>query len=151
MKSAWKLYWKWHWKKKNKISRALFGKDAVIKFSNLAILIFLRRSSFVAWVLEGVVGGGGIVELLIRTGIRRIRLNRLNKESPWSKLVPWKALICLKQRKERTELKTEEWYSADIVRTYIPGDICPHNVRTTSRGIYVFREMLCGHADIVQT
>ena len=28
------------------------------------------------------------------------------------------------------ELKTEEGYSADIVRTYIPGDICPHNVGT---------------------
>ena len=28
------------------------------------------------------------------------------------------------------ELKTEEGYSADIVRTYIPGDICPHNVCT---------------------
>ena len=30
------------------------------------------------------------------------------------------------------ELKTEEGYSADIVRTYIPGDICPHNVGTMS-------------------
>ena len=30
------------------------------------------------------------------------------------------------------ELKTEEGYSADIVRTYIPGDICPHNIRTMS-------------------
>ena len=30
------------------------------------------------------------------------------------------------------ELKTEKGYSADIVRTYIPGDICPHNVRTIS-------------------
>ena len=28
------------------------------------------------------------------------------------------------------ELKTEEGYSADIVWTYIPGDICPHNVGT---------------------
>ena len=31
-----------------------------------------------------------------------------------------------------SELKTEEGYSADIVRTYIPGDICPNYVRTTS-------------------
>ena len=31
-----------------------------------------------------------------------------------------------------SELKTEEGYSADIVRTYIPGDICPYNVRTIS-------------------
>ena len=30
------------------------------------------------------------------------------------------------------ELKTEEGCSADIVRTYIPGDICPHNVGTMS-------------------
>ena len=30
------------------------------------------------------------------------------------------------------ELKTEEGYSADIVRTYFPGDICPHNVGTIS-------------------
>ena len=30
------------------------------------------------------------------------------------------------------ELKTEEGYSADIVLTYIPGDICPHNVGTMS-------------------
>ena len=33
---------------------------------------------------------------------------------------------------EKSELKPEEGYSADIVRTYIPGDICPHNVRTIS-------------------
>ena len=43
------------------------------------------------------------------------------------------------------------------MRTYIPGDICPHNVRTMSaqhlpRETYIFREMLCGHiADIVRT
>ena len=30
------------------------------------------------------------------------------------------------------ELKTEEGHSADIVRTYISRDICPHNVRTIS-------------------
>ena len=30
------------------------------------------------------------------------------------------------------QLKTKGGYSADIVRTYIPGDICPHNVRTMS-------------------
>ena len=53
-----------------------------------------------------------------------------------------------------SELKTKEGYSADIVRTYIPGDICPHNVGTMSaqhlpRETYIFREMLCGHcADI---
>ena len=53
------------------------------------------------------------------------------------------------------ELKTEEGYSADIVRTYIPGDICPHNVGTMSaqhltKDICLTREMLCGHsADIV--
>ena len=35
---------------------------------------------------------------------------------------------------EYTELKTEEGYSADIVRTYIPGDIFPHNLGT-----------MCGH------
>ena len=51
---------------------------------------------------------------------------------------------------ELPELKTEEGYSADIVRTYIPGDICPHNVRTMSaqhlpRETYILREMLCGH------
>ena len=33
---------------------------------------------------------------------------------------------------QNPELKTEEGYSADIVRTYIPGDICPHNVGTMS-------------------
>ena len=43
------------------------------------------------------------------------------------------------------ELKTEEGYSVDIVRTYIPGDICPHNVRTMSaqhlpRETYIFRK-----------
>ena len=48
------------------------------------------------------------------------------------------------------ELKTEEGYSVDIVRTYIPGDLCPHNVRTVSaqhlpRETYILREMLCGH------
>ena len=31
-----------------------------------------------------------------------------------------------------TELKTEEGYSVDIVWTYGPGDICPHNVGTMS-------------------
>ena len=68
------------------------------------------------------------------------------------------------------ELKTEEGYSADIVRTYIHRDICmsaqcpyyvhtmsaqcPHNVRTMSaqhlpRETYILREMLCRHcADI---
>ena len=30
----------------------------------------------------------------------------------------------------KPELKTEEGYNADIVRTYISRDICPHNVRT---------------------
>ena len=30
------------------------------------------------------------------------------------------------------KLKTEEGYSADIVRTYIPLDICSHYVRTMS-------------------
>ena len=30
------------------------------------------------------------------------------------------------------ELKTEVGYSANIVRTYIPGDICPHNIGTMS-------------------
>ena len=55
------------------------------------------------------------------------------------------------------ELKSEEGYSADIVRTYIPGDICPHNVGTMStqhltKDICLTREMLCGHsADIVRT
>ena len=55
------------------------------------------------------------------------------------------------------ELKTEEGYSADIVRTYIPGDICPHNIRTIfaqhlPRETYILSEMLCGHsADIVRT
>ena len=48
------------------------------------------------------------------------------------------------------ELKTEEGYSADIVRTYIPGDIYPHYVRTTSHEGYIFHEgdvvrILCGH------
>ena len=51
------------------------------------------------------------------------------------------------------ELKTEEGYSADIVRTYITGDICPHNTRTIShnisRRIYVSRGRCC--ADIVRT
>ena len=57
------------------------------------------------------------------------------------------------------ELKTEEGYSADIVRTYymsldIPGDIYLHNVRTTSHEGYMFHKgnvvrTLCGHsADI---
>ena len=32
----------------------------------------------------------------------------------------------------QSELKTEEGYGADIVRTYIPGDICLHNVGTMS-------------------
>ena len=45
-----------------------------------------------------------------------------------------------------SELKTEEGYSAEIVRTYIPGDICPHNI---SRKIYVSRGRCC--ADIVRT
>ena len=55
------------------------------------------------------------------------------------------------------ELKSEEGYSADIVRTYIPGDIYPHNVGTMSaqhlrKDICLTREMLCGHsADIVRT
>ena len=56
-----------------------------------------------------------------------------------------------------SELKTEEGYSADIWRTYIPGDICPHNVRTMTaqhlpRKTYILCEMLCGHsAEIVRT
>ena len=37
-----------------------------------------------------------------------------------------------KKSRDHTELKTEEGYSADIVWTYIPRDICPHNVRTMS-------------------
>ena len=48
-----------------------------------------------------------------------------------------------------SELKTEEGYSADIVRTYIPGDMsaqCPYNI---SRRIYVSRGRCC--ADIVRT
>ena len=50
-----------------------------------------------------------------------------------------------------SELKTEEGYSAEIVRTYIPGDICPHNVPTMSaqhlpHETYILREMLCGHS-----
>ena len=44
------------------------------------------------------------------------------------------------------ELKTEEGYSADIVRTYIPGDICPLNVRTTSHEGYMSHE-----GDVVRT
>ena len=48
-----------------------------------------------------------------------------------------------------SELKTEEGYSADIVRTYIPGDICPRCVRTTSHEGYVSRGRCC--ADIVRT
>ena len=45
-----------------------------------------------------------------------------------------------------SELKTEEGYSADIVRTYMPGDICPHNVRTTSHEGYMSHER-----DVVRT
>ena len=65
---------------------------------------------------------------------------------------------------KRSELKTEGGYSAAIVRSYIPGDICPHNVRTMSNNVrtmsaqhfpretYILREILCGHsADIVRT
>ena len=41
-------------------------------------------------------------------------------------------------------------YSAETVRTYNPGDICPHNVGTMSaqhltKDICLKREMLCGH------
>ena len=42
-----------------------------------------------------------------------------------------------------SELKTEEGYSSDIVRTYIPGDICSHNVRTTSHEGYMSAQ--CPH------
>ena len=41
------------------------------------------------------------------------------------------------------ELKTEG-YSADIVRTYIPGDICM-SAQHLPRETYILREMLCGH------
>ena len=47
---------------------------------------------------------------------------------------------------EKSELKPEEGYSADIVRTYIPGDICPHNVRTISHEGYMSHEK-----DVVRT
>ena len=54
--------------------------------------------------------------------------------------------------------KDQSWKpNKDIVRTYISGDICPHNVRTMSaqhllRETYILREMLCGHsADIART
>ena len=55
------------------------------------------------------------------------------------------------------ELKTEEGYSADIVQTFIPGDICLHNVCTMSaqcpHNISLVRHIsfrdvlrtLCGH------
>ena len=66
-------------------------------------------------------------------------------------------IVCITSLTSLPKLKTEEGYSAAIVRTYIPGDICSHNVRTMSaqhltKDICLMREMLCGHsADIVWT
>ena len=43
-----------------------------------------------------------------------------------------------------SELKTEEGYSVDIVRTYIPGDICPHYVRIMSA--HHLTKNICPHS-----
>ena len=56
-------------------------------------------------------------------------------------------LVYTRKQDNYPELKTEEGYSADIVRTYIrPGDICPHYVRTTSHEGYMSHE-----GDVVRT